>query len=330
MATSLLDGLKGLVTPDLLSTAARSLGESEASVGAGLSASFPTILAGLAGKAGNAQAMRPFFDIISSPANDASVLRDPRLAVTATPDSPLGAAGAQLLSGLFGPQLSSVGDVVGRASGLRSGAGGSLLGLAAPLVLGVLGNRVRSGGLNPAGLASMLLGERDQIARALPAGLASILGLTSILGAKEVGRKADIATPPPVSAPSKSRWLWPALAALALVAVLWGVSRNRRPAAVEETVGTVKGAVADAGDTLAAAATDMRFRCGNQSVTLGHIGDRTVLTTDAGTFDLRLVKSGSGAKYEAYTDASTTFWNKGDRAMLAIKGKPYPECAQAR
>ena len=328
MATSLLDGLKGLVTPDLLSTAARNLGESEASVGAGLGASFPTILAGLAGKAGNAQAMRPFFDIISSPANDGSVLRDPRLAVTATPGTPLGAAGAQLLSGLFGPQLSSVGDVVGRSSGLRSGAGGSLLGLAAPLVLGVLGNRVRSGGLNPAGLASMLLGERDQITRALPAGLASIPGLASILGAKEVGRTADIATPP-VSA-TRSRWLWPALAALALVAVLWGVSRNRSPTAVEETVGTVKGAVTDAGDTLAAAATDMRFRCGDQSVTLGHIGDRTVLTTDVGTFDVRLVKSGSGAKYEAYTDASTTFWNKGDRAMLAIKGKPYPECARER
>ena len=328
MATSLLDGLKGLVTPDLLSTAARNLGESEASVGAGLGASFPTILAGLAGKAGNAQAMRPFFDIISSPANDGSVLRDPRLAVTATPGTPLGAAGAQLLSGLFGPQLSSVGDVVGRSSGLRSGAGGSLLGLAAPLVLGVLGNRVRSGGLNPAGLASMLLGERDQITRALPAGLASIPGLASILGAKEVGRTADIAAPP-VSA-ARSRWLWPALAALALVAVLWGVSRNRPSTAVEETVGTVKGAVTDAGDTLAAAATDMRFRCGDQSVTLGHIGDRTVLTTDVGTFDVRLVKSGSGAKYEAYTDASTTFWNKGDRAMLAIKGKPYPECARER
>ena len=162
----------------------------------------------------------------------------------------------------------------------------------------------------------------------MPAGLASIPGLASILGAKEVGRTADIAAPP-VSA-ARSRWLWPALAALALVAVLWGVSRNRPSSAVEETVGTVKGAVTDAGDTLAAAATDMRFRCGDQSVTLGHIGDRTVLTTDVGTFDVRLVKSGSGAKYEAYTDASTTFWNKGDRAMLAIKGKPYPECARER
>ena len=148
MATSLLDDLKGLMTPELLSTAGRSLGASETSVATGLGAAFPTILAGLAGKAGNAQAMRPFYDLINSPANDGSVLRDPRLAVAATPESPLGGAAGNLLSGLFGSQLSSVGDVLGRSAGLRPGSGGSLLNMAAPLVLGMLGNRLRSGGLD--------------------------------------------------------------------------------------------------------------------------------------------------------------------------------------
>jgi OmpA-OmpF porin, OOP family len=128
-------------------------------------------LTGLAGKAGDAQAMRPVFDLINSPANDGSVLRDPRLAVNATPQSPLGGAAGSLLSGLFGSKLSSVGDVIGRAAGLRSGSGRSLLNMAAPLVLGLLGNRVRSGGLNLAGLSSLLLGEGDEFTRALPAGV---------------------------------------------------------------------------------------------------------------------------------------------------------------
>ena len=81
MATSLLDGLTDLLTPALLSTAARSLGESEGSVATGLGAAFPTILGGLSTKAGDPRAMRPLFDLINSPANDGSVLRDPRLAV---------------------------------------------------------------------------------------------------------------------------------------------------------------------------------------------------------------------------------------------------------
>jgi heat shock protein HslJ len=227
MATSLLDGLKGLVTPELLSTAARSLGEPEASVATGLGAAFPTVLAGLAGKAGDARAMRPLFDLINSPANDGSVLRDPRLAVTVAPQSGLGGAAGALLSGLFGSQLTSVGDVIGRTAGLRAGAGGSLLNIAAPLVLGLLGNRVRTGGLDVAGLGTLLLGERDQITRALPSGIGSVLGLQG-------------ATVPQVSAPSTSRWLWPALAALALVAVLWGLSRNRTSAPAEQTVGVVR------------------------------------------------------------------------------------------
>ena len=232
MATSLLDDLKGLMTPELLSSAGRSLGASETSVATGLGAAFPTILAGLAGKAGNAQAMRPFYDLINSPANDGSVLRDPRLAVAATPESPLGGAAGNLLSGLFGSQLSSVGDVLGRSAGLRPGSGGSLLKMAAPLVLGMLGNRLRSGGLDATGLSDLLMRERDQFTRALPAGIGSILGLK------------DSVTVPRVSASGTPRWLWPALAALALVAVLWGLSRNRRPAPAEEMVGAV-------GDTVA-------------------------------------------------------------------------------
>jgi heat shock protein HslJ len=232
MATSLLDGLMGLLTPALLSTAGRSLGESEGSVATGLGAAFPTILAGLSGKAGDPPAMRPLFDLINSPANDDSVLRDPRLAVNVAPQSALGGAAGSLLSGLFGSQLSSVGDVIGRTAGLRAGAGGSLLKIAAPLVLGVLGNRVRSGGLDLPGLSSLLLGEQGQLTRALPAGMGSILGLQS-------------APVPQASTPSTPRWLWPALAALALVAVLWGLTRNRRPAPAEQTVGVVRDTLAE-------------------------------------------------------------------------------------
>ena len=81
MATSLLDDLKGLMTPELLSTAGRSLGASETSVATGLGAAFPTILAGLAGKAGNAQAMRPFYDLINSPAVVIDVRLEPLLAL---------------------------------------------------------------------------------------------------------------------------------------------------------------------------------------------------------------------------------------------------------
>jgi len=318
MATSLLDGLKSMVTPEFLSGAARSLGESEGAVATGLGAAFPAVLAGLLAKAGDSQTMRPLFDLVSSPANDGSVIRDPRLALTATPQSPLGAASNKLLAGVFGGQMSSIGDWISRFAGFRSGSGSTLLNMAAPLVLGLLGNRVRTGGLNPAGFGNLLLGEKDSIMRALPVGLGSIIGL------KDVGISA-----PGVPAPSTKRWLVPALAALAVVLVVWALGRNRRPA--DQTGGEMAAGMAPPpADTAAAPVADLKFACGDQKISFSHIEDRAVLTTASGSFDLRPVTVASGTKYVAVTDSTTSFWNKGDKATLKLKGTKYPECTAVR
>src|SRR4030095_8924927 len=317
MPTSLLDGLKSMVTPEFLSGAARNLGESEGAVATGLGAAFPAILAGIVAKAGDSQAMRPLFDLISSPANDGSVIRDPRLALTATPQSPLGAAANKLLSGVFGGQTSPIGDWISRFAGFRSGSGVTLLSMAAPLVLGLLGNRVRTGGLNPAGLGNLLLGEKDSIMRALPARLGSILGL------KDTGISA-----PRIPASSTKRWLVPALAALAVVLVVWAMGR-RHPA--EQAGGEMAAGMAPPPDTATApVAADLKFVCGTENISFGHIGGRTVLTTSSGSLDLRPVTAASGAKYVAVTDSTTSFWNKGDKGTLTIKGTKYPECKAAR
>jgi membrane-bound inhibitor of C-type lysozyme len=328
MPASLLDSLNSLVTPELLSTASRTLGEPENVIGAGLAASFPTILAGLAARAGNAPAMRGMFDLICNPSND-SVARAPHLATAAGPNSPLGVAGGSLVSELFGAQLSSVGDAVARATGVSSATGGSLLRLAAPLVLGVLANRVRIARLDAAGMASLLLAERDQIIRALPTRLATIPGLGAVLGLTDVERSADDTEPIRTATTNGgARWLRPWLVALLLVVALWGLSRARVTGSGEGTVAAMRGPGSEA-DYQAAATLGgaLRYRCGEQRVSLSQTGSRTVLSADAGVFEMRRVEAASGAKYEAFSDEATTFWSKGDRALLTIKGKPYPECA---
>jgi membrane-bound inhibitor of C-type lysozyme len=191
--------------------------------------------------------------------------------------------------------------------------------MAAPLVLGLLGNRVRTGGLNPAGLGNLLMGEKDTIMRALPAGLGSTLGLKDLAGISV----------PNVSAPSTKRWLVPALAALAVVLVVWAMGRNRKPA--DQAGGAMSAGMAPPpADTSAApASTELKFVCGTENISFGHIGDRAVLTTSSGSFDLRPVTTASGAKYVAVTDSTTSFWNKGDKGTLEIKGTKLPECTAA-
>jgi uncharacterized protein DUF937 len=224
MTGSLLERLHGLVTPDLLSSAARKLDEPECLVAAGLRTAFPALLAGLGSKARSARSLRALHQLIVESGSAAEVLRHPRLAIAATPDSPLGSGGSQLLTVLFGTHRPTVTDLVARSAGLRSCSGEALLELAAPLVLGLLVHRARTDQLGPAGLGELLLGEHDRIARALPPGL-----------------MAESAASVPVS-----RWLGPALALGLFLLVLWGLSLDRRPTAVDQTVGAINSIMAGA------------------------------------------------------------------------------------
>jgi hypothetical protein len=224
MTGSLLERLHGLVTPDLLSSAARKLDEPECLVAAGLRAALPALLAGLGAKAQDPRSLRILHQIIVESGSAAEVLKYPVLAVAANPDSPLGAAGGRMLTALFGPHLATVADLVARAAGLRAPSGGPLLELAAPLVLGLLVHRVRTEGLGPSGLAGLLLGEHDRIAQSLPPGV--------LAAAESIGPTPAV------------RWLPPAIALGMLLLLLWGLSRDRRPAVVDQTVGTINAILA--------------------------------------------------------------------------------------
>jgi len=58
------------------------------------------------------------------------------------------------------------------------------------------------------------------------------------------------------------------------------------------------------------------------------VNDTMRLTVGEETYDMRPVVTASGVTYEAVDDPSTTFWSKGDRARLIVRGRPYPECAR--
>jgi outer membrane protein OmpA-like peptidoglycan-associated protein len=140
--------------------------------------------------------------------------------------------GQAVLSSLFGGKLNAVVDLITRSSGIKSSSAASLLGMLAPLLMGVLRKETVSQGLSPASLTDLLTGQKDAIARLAPAGLSHALGLKSLTdlvsaadsikmagagAAREVGRTAAAA------ASEGSAWLrWAAPLAL-LAAVLLGL-----------------------------------------------------------------------------------------------------------
>ena len=107
--------------------------------------------------------------------------------------------GAGLMPSLFGNQLGGIVGGLASATGLGSGPLNALMGMAGPLIMGQLGKAVTGGGLNAAGLASMLGGMAPQVSGMLPAGLGNILGGLGGLGAMagaagNIGNLAGAAT----------------------------------------------------------------------------------------------------------------------------------------
>jgi OOP family OmpA-OmpF porin len=243
MTTSLIDSVKNLATPDLSSRIASSLGEPVQGVTSALTGSISSMLLAVLGKTADPSAMRSVFNTVTDPANDGHVLDNPA-ALVGAPEGAMSALGGQFLSNIFGARGAAVNDVLARASGLRTGSISSLMRLAAPLLLGVLGKRARDDSLNAGSLTRLFEDERDSIERAAPVGVAGALGLSEPTAAM-YEREASYETPP-VEQPSRVyaaeeqttgiRWLWPALVALAAIALFLGTrAKHRGPPPMADT-----------------------------------------------------------------------------------------------
>mgnify|MGYP001165993509 FL=1 len=73
----------------------------------------------------------------------------------------------------------------------------------------------------------------------------------------------------------------------------------------------------------------VKLRCGDRVLAVGYAGDRMELRADGERYALRPVPAASGAKFEAEGDPATTFWSRGERAMVTLRGEALPECGVA-
>ncbi|WP_291430644.1 DUF937 domain-containing protein [Deinococcus sp.] len=162
--------------------------------------------------------------------------------------------GRGLLGGLFG-NVDQVAGRLGTALGGSGASAGRLLALMTPLVLGMLGNRARSGGMGAAGFSGLLGSLGAGLTGLLPSGLGGLLGAggmaaaagaatTALAGASRPNVPPVTAPPlntasvPPIPPREKRRggfpwWIIPLLALL-LLGGCWLV--NRKPVDSATTV----------------------------------------------------------------------------------------------
>lgn len=197
---SLLETLKSLVTPELLSKASGLLGDSEGALGKGLAAALPTMVMGAGSQAADSPGLAKAFDLLKS--HDET--SDPTATAGATDSNPI----SEFLQSILGDKADAITSLIGNFSGVKGASAGGLMAIASGLLMNFLGGKVKTEGLNPAGLVSMVGQEKDSLMAALPAGLGSLLGGTKVASAAV---SAPVVSAPEMGMPSASKWLLPAL-----------------------------------------------------------------------------------------------------------------------
>lgn len=190
--SGLLDAVMGQLDDDRIAKIAGAIGADEASTRTGIASVLPTLLGGLA-----ANAQKP----AGAAALDAA-LDDHDETVFDSFDDILagGGPGAGIVRHVLGDKESGVANALAGSSGLSVGSIAKLLPMLAPLLMGVLGQTKKSGGVGLDSLGGMLGGEAKQAQSGMPdlgdifgmltGGGGGLGGLTDLLGGGSSGGSA--------------------------------------------------------------------------------------------------------------------------------------------
>ena len=256
--------LTEFLTPDLIAKMASVAGISDvASVQKTISGAVPAILSGFANLVSKPDGVRQLSAAI---ANQPPNLLE-NLAGMSNGSGQLANIGNTALTTLFGSTTpGALAGALGRFGGVGEGAARTLLGMVAPVILGVL--QRHTGGRTNA-LSEFLLSQKDQFMGAIPPGLSDLLKTSGIdferlgivsappLRATDQRAAGQNASSPAYamasSRPSQSsaRWAYWAIPLLALAGLFWyllGSERTREPVAKGPSQAlqpTAQGPVAD-------------------------------------------------------------------------------------
>lgn len=223
------------LTPMLIDRIASSLGIQSPMVKTAIAAILPTILAGLTGVASKPGGGRQLGEVLGKQNTD--ILGDLGSIFGGAKQNEVAKSGTDALRDLLGGgAVSGLTSAVGKFAGIGDAPVQGLVGMMAPVVLGTLAKQQKASGLDAAGLTNLLMGQRENIQAAMPAGFGDLLKGTGLLDGlsppkAEAPRPSAALHPMPTPAkPAGGMGMWPMVAAAALLAVLgWYFFGQQKP-----------------------------------------------------------------------------------------------------
>ena len=282
MATNLWDLAKSALTEQVVGKLAGSIGASESQTKSAVDLAIPAILGGLMKSASSPQAAQGLFNELKG--MDLGFLNNlgSMLGGGQQGGGGLGAMGLKLLPMLFGSNADSIFGSLAKLSGLGSGSIKTLISMLAPLVMGLIGKQVKSGGLDLKGMTDLIMGQKNFVAKSLPGDLAQQLGVANLLqqgnqAVQGAGKYAAQAAKETASAGSSFlKWLVPLLLAAVGLFLVWKFVLSKPATDVvnraQETVGKAAESVTSAFD-LAGISKSMTTSFGGLTTALGAVTD---------------------------------------------------------
>src|SRR5215813_8949701 len=153
MGTNLVSIIMQFLTPDMIARIASALGLTRSDAQSGISAAVPGLLAVLANAAAKPGGAQNMVDTIRQ---QPGLLDSFSSILGGSGQSSFIEKGSSILSSLIGSQdQSMLAGVLDRVAGLGHNASNSLLGMLAPVVMGLIGKQVGLGNLNAGSLGNL-------------------------------------------------------------------------------------------------------------------------------------------------------------------------------
>jgi len=166
-----------------LSKIGQQIGADEQTTSSALSAALPLLLSALANNASKPQGAQALNQALAND-HDGSILND----ISGFLDNPQAANGAGILGHVLGGREPVVRQGLAQGTGLNTDQVGQLLQIAAPLVMGMLGQQRQQNGLDPNGLSAFLGGQQQAAQQSNP----DIMGVVNnLLDANKDGSALD-------------------------------------------------------------------------------------------------------------------------------------------
>lgn len=222
--STLINSVKSYLTSELIGKVAGTLGESESGISKASTGLVGSILGGMLSKSNDSGVMSTIFSLLKD-GKTTSVLGDIGSLIgqgNLAHNDPKDISG-KFIGSLFGNKVPDLINGVSSFAGIKSSSASSLLGMIGPLVMGVLGKKIATGGLNLSSLTSLLSSEKDSITALIPSGLGSALGLSSLMSS---GQKPHYEEEKKSGTPG---WLWPALLVLGALAAFMAWRSCNKP-----------------------------------------------------------------------------------------------------